>query len=177
MALGDAAPLGSSPRPMAAITWEMAPRLGIAGPRPVLRLTTSVANWLMSWDLWRIRLGMPQVSHFGVLRQARRNSKDPTTQDSPLSVSLPAVVDVGHHDVARLIEAEKDAPLAYTQAIPAFQRTLQRSNVAKTGGSESFHGAEDTFRLGAVHAIDLALSGRPINQEPLHRPSRCLISL
>ena len=40
------------------------------------------------------------------------------------SVSLAAVVDFGHHDVTRLIEAEKDAPLADAQAIPAFQGAL-----------------------------------------------------
>lgn len=55
-------------------------------------------------------------------------------------------------------------------------RPYQRFHVAKTGGGESFHGADDTFRIGAVHAIKLALSGRPINQKPLHRPSRCFIS-
>jgi hypothetical protein len=30
------------------------------------------------------------------------------------SVSLAAVVDVGHHDITRLIETEKDAPFAHT---------------------------------------------------------------
>jgi hypothetical protein len=32
------------------------------------------------------------------------------------SVGLAAVVDVGHKDAAGLIETEKDAPLAHTQA-------------------------------------------------------------
>ena|ERR1017187_4435421 len=63
------------------------------------------------------------------------------------SVSLAAVVDVGHHHVTRLIEAEKDAPLADAQAIPAFQRTLQRLDVAATGSSKRFQGVNNTFRV------------------------------
>jgi hypothetical protein len=35
---------------MAAITWEITAWFGVASSVPVLRLTTSAANWLMSWD-------------------------------------------------------------------------------------------------------------------------------
>jgi hypothetical protein len=41
------------------------------------------------------------------------------------SVRLPAIVDVGHHDAIGMIEAEKDAPVADAQAIPAFQCTVK----------------------------------------------------
>ena len=92
------------------------------------------------------------------------------------SVGLAAVIDVGHHDVTGLIEAEKDAPLADAQAIPAFQRTLQRLDVAATVSSKRFQGVNNTLRVGAVHVGEFALSGRPINQEPLHRLSRCFSS-
>ena len=90
---------------------------------------------------------------------------------------MAAVVDVGHHDFTGLIEAEKDAPLADAQAIPALQRTLQRLDVAATGSSKVFQGANNTFRVGAVHAGELALSGRPIDEKPFHSPSRCFNSL
>ena len=48
----------------------------------------------------------------------------PAAMEFAGSVSLAAVVHVGHYDVSRLMEAEKDAPLADAQAIQAFQRTL-----------------------------------------------------
>ena len=74
------APLKPPRRPMAAMTWEMIAWFGTAGSPPLLRLTTSAANWLMSWDCLRARLGMSQVSHLGARRQAFINSKDPTTR-------------------------------------------------------------------------------------------------
>ena len=89
---------------------------------------------------------------------------------------MAAVVDVGHHDVIRLIEAEKDAPLADAEAIPAFQRTLQRLDVAATVSSKRFQGVNNTFRAGAVHVGEFALSGRLIDEKPFHRPSRCFNS-
>ena len=58
---------------------------------------------------------------------------------------MAAVVDVGHHDVIRLIEDEKDASLADAEAIPAFQRTLQRLDVAATGDSKHFQGVDDAW--------------------------------
>lgn len=63
------------------------------------------------------------------------------------SVSLPAIVDVGHHDAVGLIETEKDTPLADAQAIPAFQRTFQRLDVAVTACRKCFQGADNTFRI------------------------------
>lgn len=92
------------------------------------------------------------------------------------SVNLAAVVDVGNYDVARLIEAEKSAPLADAQAIRAFQRTLQRLDVAATVSSKHFQGVNNTCRVGAVHVGGFALSRRLIDEEPFHRPSRCFNS-
>jgi hypothetical protein len=48
--LSVAAPLRPPRRPMAAITWEITAWFGVAASPPVLRLTTSAANWFMSWD-------------------------------------------------------------------------------------------------------------------------------
>src|ERR1035441_11096350 len=45
----------------------------------VLCRTMEAANWLMSWDSLRVRLGMCPVSQVGRRRQACGNSKDPTT--------------------------------------------------------------------------------------------------
>src|ERR1035441_138725 len=54
-----------------------------AGSSWVLCLTMEAANWLMSWDSLRVRLGIPQVSaHSGRYRQACGNRKDPTTNYS-----------------------------------------------------------------------------------------------
>ena len=92
------------------------------------------------------------------------------------SVSLAAVVDVGHYDVTGLIEAEKSVPLADAQALPAFQRTLQRLDVAATVRCKRLQGENDACRVGAVHAGEFALSGRLIDEEPFHRPSRCFNS-
>ena len=92
------------------------------------------------------------------------------------SVSLAAVVDVGHYDVTGLIEAEKSAPLADAQAIPASQRTLQRLDVAATVSSKRFQGVNNTCGVGADHVGEFALSGRLIDEEPFHRPSRCFNS-
>ena len=89
---------------------------------------------------------------------------------------MAAVVDVGHHDITRLIEAEKSAPLADAQAIPAFQRTLQRLDVAATVGSKRFQGVNNTPRVGAVHVSEFALSGRLVDEKPFHRPNRCFNS-
>src|ERR1039457_3214735 len=80
------------------------------------------------------------------------------------SVSLAAVVDVGHHDVTGLIEAEEDAPLADAQAIPAFQRALQRLDVAAAVSGKPFQGANNTLRVGAVHVGEFALSGRLVDE-------------
>jgi hypothetical protein len=55
-------------------------------------------------------------------------------------VGLSAIVHVDHDYVAGLIEAEKHAPLADAQAIPALQRPLQRSDVAATVGGKGFQG-------------------------------------
>ena len=88
------------------------------------------------------------------------------------SVSLAAVVHVRDNNGAGPIKTEKDPPFAHTQAIPAFQRTFQSFNVSKTGCSSSFQGADNTFCIGAVHAIEFPLSSRPVDQQPLHKPSR-----
>ena len=82
-----------------------------------------------------------------------------------MSVSLAAVVYGGHYDLAGLIEAEKDAPLPYAEAIPAFQCTLQRLDVAPTACSGSFQSGNDTFRLRAVDVSEFALGGRLIVQK------------
>jgi hypothetical protein len=34
----------------------------------------------------------------------------------------------------------------------------------------------NTFRVGAVHVGELALSGRLIDEKPFHKPSRCFNS-
>ena len=68
-----------------------------------------------------------------------------------------------HYDVTRLIEAENSAPLADTQSIPAFQRALQRLDVAATVSSKRFQGVNNTRRVGAIHVGKFALSGRPID--------------
>ena len=101
----------------------------------------------------------------------RRNSRV-TNGGFAESVSLAAVVDVGHYDVSRLIEAEKNAPLANAQAIPAFQRTLQRLDVAATISSKPFQGVNNTCRVGAVHVGEFTLGGRLIDEKPFHRPNR-----
>jgi hypothetical protein len=49
---------------------------------------------------------------------------------------LAAVVDLGHEDAAGLIEKKEDTPLAHSQAVPAFQRALERLDVAAAGGSK-----------------------------------------
>jgi hypothetical protein len=49
------------------------------------------------------------------------------------------------------------------QAIPAFQRTLQRLDVATAGSSKRFHGVKNTLRVGAVHVGEFALRGRLID--------------
>jgi hypothetical protein len=74
------------------------------------------------------------------------------------SVSLAAVVDVGHRDVSGLIEAEENAPLADAQAIPAFQRTLQRLDVAVTVGGKRFEG------IGRVRAERQAYRREAVSQ-------------
>lgn len=92
------------------------------------------------------------------------------------SISLAAVVDVCHHDVARRIEAEEDAPLADAQPIPAFQSPLQRLHVAATVGSKDFQSVNNPPRVGAVHLSEFALSGRLVDQKPFHRSSCCFNS-
>ena len=74
------------------------------------------------------RRGLPYVKGFFDPRVAAAESVE--------SVSLAAVVDVGHYDVTGLIEAEKSAPFADAQAIPAFQRALERLDVAATVSSK-----------------------------------------
>ena len=49
-AFSVAAPFRPPLRPIAAITWEMTDWAGSGGSVPLLRRTTSAANWLMSWD-------------------------------------------------------------------------------------------------------------------------------
>src|ERR1017187_8145963 len=67
---------------MARMTWEMVAWSG-AGSSWVLCRTMEAANWLMSWDSLRVRLGMPQASaHLGRYRQACGNRKYPTTHDA-----------------------------------------------------------------------------------------------
>jgi hypothetical protein len=59
---------------------------------------------------------------------------------------LASVVNFGHHHVTGLIQTEKDAPFADTQAVPAFQRTLQCLNVAAAGCGKRFQAANNAFR-------------------------------
>src|ERR1017187_3456055 len=78
LALSVAAPFRPPRRPIARMTWEMVAWSG-AGSSWVLCRTMEAANWLMSWDSLRVRLGMCPVSQVGRRRQACGNSKDPTT--------------------------------------------------------------------------------------------------
>src|ERR1039458_8829878 len=60
------------------------------------------ANWLMSWDSLRVRLGIPQVSAYsGRYRQACGNRKDPTTELGDAGVDA----EIGH--VVRAGEARR----------------------------------------------------------------------
>ncbi len=93
------------------------------------------------------------------------------------SVSLAAVVDINNYHATGLIEAEKNAPLADAQAIPAFQCTLQGLDVAATIRSKRFQCVKNTLRVGSIHMGKFALSGSLIDEKAFHRPSCCFKSL
>jgi len=81
LAFKVAAPLRPPRRPMAAMTWAIVARSGSAVPSlaSMVRFRAEAANWLMSWNSLRVRLGMSPVSQVGRRRQACGKRNDPTT--------------------------------------------------------------------------------------------------
>src|ERR1035441_3197460 len=135
-----------------------------AGSSWVLCLTMDAANWLMSWDSLRVRLGIPQVSaHSERQRQACGNRKDPTTKHCDRRFGAPGhgVVAEVHTEVSPTEPAEGGrrrngrVPRPGREAVLAVGPRCDNRAVAWSNRADSVHG----FCIGGLFGGACAARG------------------